>query len=338
MEKVRKFSILFILFVILSGSIHSPARADGSGQHRINIIKSNPCGKLTLKTGGTYTFPVATCEGYKGGSASINVPIREWDINPEYPFVNTPFFMGIGTYLGSLGIHFEPKTTAEWPGKVKITNYKTEVRLVPYKITGNFNGAISGDSSMGFFGRLYEELKSDNPRFEPLYVSSISDLDSTYYKEKTKSEAYIPGTDTAVLVLESSKSSYHAANPSEYKGEPAYRLTVTSHYMVEARASWSSYQFWIRKEVGEQTVCAPGPNSLGRYECFLNPGDFQWRGHYTTQTLYDWLWGDEQEKNGDTDWVPIRTVSTNLVRWPDGRNHDHIPLLVYQSQPLLQKP
>jgi len=42
--------------------------------------------------------------------------------------------------------------------------------------------------------------------------------------------------------------------------------------------------------------------------------------------------------NNNTGFVDIALIVTDKVRWPDGTIHDHIPVLIYQSQPLLQKP
>ena len=344
MKNFKWFSILFVVFVVLGGSMHSPAQASSAGQQIIHKIKNNPCGKLILNTGGTYSFPKAVCEGYKGRSASINVPVRGWDIKPEYPLVGVPFIVGIGIDPSSAGIDFNQKETITWPSKVKITNYKTEVRLVPYGVSGAFNGEIRGDSSMHlddiYRSNKYKGKFHADTSLTEINLSSISDLHSQYYSKTTKSNLYSPGIDTATLVLTAFSSSYHAADPSTYKGEPAYRLEVTSTYIIEARISWDYYQFWGRKEVGKKTVCVPGTNSWGFYECELNPGSYPtWRGHYITVPVYDYVWMEKhREENYESSWIPIKAVSTNLVRWPDHKNHDHIPILVYQSQPLLQKP
>jgi len=148
MSKHIRLSLLILLVVFVCGSYSSPAAAGHSGQQIIKVIKNNPCGTLKLKPGGPHSSPKANCSGYKGQSATINIPVRMWDISPDFPFVNVPFLVGMGSYLGSTGKNFESEGTIKWPGRVKITNYKTEVRLVPYRVTGAFNGKIRGDSSM----------------------------------------------------------------------------------------------------------------------------------------------------------------------------------------------
>jgi len=144
-------------------------------------------------------------------------------------------------------------------------------------------------------------------------------------------------TDKVVFSAFSSASSYNAKNPTTYKGEPAFRLEVTSEYLVQARASWDSYQEWVSVKVGEKTECRPGPNSSGNVECMAIVGGWWQPGHYVTVDIYDYQWGAVHDA-GSTDWVPVDVIDTNIVAWPDGSIHDHIPILIYQAQPILQKP
>ncbi|MCK4489141.1 MAG: hypothetical protein KAU23_02720, partial [Anaerolineales bacterium] len=214
-------------------------------------------------------------------------------------------------------------------------NYRTELRLSPVFVTGAFNGELSGDSSMTF-NNWYEGVLSPSGLVAHPELISLNELDK-FHSESIKNvygDFYNNGADTVVVLgLSALTSSYHAANPSTSHGEPAYRLGVSSYYLLEARATWSSYQEWEFKE--NVTVCSPGRNGEGLYECFLDPNDRTWRGHYTTVAIYDW--GNKVTGNQGP-WIPIKIVRTDKVRWPDGTIHDHIPILVYQSQPLLQKP
>lgn len=85
-------------------------------------------------------------------------------------------------------------------------------------------------------------------------------------------------------------------------------------------------------------VCRPGRNAEGLYDCILSPSGHYLNGHKETVTVDVYGWGGRQYGNKQGNPVDIVQVTTNLVRWPDGTIHDHIPILIYQSQPLLQKP
>ena len=123
-----------------------------------------------------------------------------------------------------------------------------------------------------------------------------------------------------------------------FKGEPAYRLGVTSRYILKAKASWDYYQEWefIRNDVKE--VCRPGRNAEGLYDCILNPGGHYLNGHTETVTTPVYGWGEKVRSDNFTKYVAVFYIETDKVRWPDGTIHDYIPILIYQSQPLLQKP
>ncbi len=350
-----RFSALIVLLVFLCGSLPSTARAGnnaGAGDNKLNQIRHNPCGSGVYDRGGTHSIPTFECSGWGGVGATINVLIREWRAGSEYPFVGDPFYLSTGVDLAGSYISTE-KNNITFNNQISFIGYKTEIRLVPIKVVSNwdFNGTFTYDPAMatweeGIPSRIIAE-NPPNPK-----VSSGADLYSKYYptvvitnndeKEYLVTAAdiapFLGGDDRKSLVVVASKSSYHAEDPSTYRGEPAYRLGVTAHYLIQAKASWKYYQEWVSKKVGEETVCRPGWNSAGMYECFLYPGDHYWYGHYVTETVYDYDWGDKQGSDGNTGWVNIGTVETDKVRWPDGTIHDHIPILIYQSQPLLQQP
>jgi hypothetical protein len=335
MNNKLRFSILFILLVYLCVSLPSTARAGnntGSGDHILRRIRFNPCnGDPGIYSGEGSSAMKVVCPGWKGSWAMIRVPLIGWDIAPEYPFVRVPFYLGIGA-SGILGADNLKKDTITFENQIRFIGYKTEVRLVPIKVTGDFNGLFSGDPSM-LLGAAYikDLIKTDDPLIAELDISSSSEFN--YHYSLVTENKYAPGVDTTHLAIISSSSSYHAVNPSTYRGEPAYRLGVTTYYMLEAKASWDSYEEWVEK--GDETVCRPGLNSTGMYECLLYPDDWYWTGHYVTRKTYEW---EKTEDKGGTRWVSIGTVYTDSVLWPDGTIHDHIPILVYQSQSLLQQP
>jgi hypothetical protein len=113
---------------------------------------------------------------------------------------------------------------------------------------------------------------------------------------------------------------------------------VTSRYILKAKASWDYYQEWIHEYSHDKHVCRPGRNAEGLFDCIQNPGGSYLNGHTVTVPVYISKWGDAVSSNNDTGYVDVYFIETNKVRWPDGTIHDHIPVLIYQSQPLLQKP
>lgn len=339
-----RFSALIVLLVFLCGSLPSTARAGnnaGAGDNKLNQIRHNPCGSGVYNRGGTHSIPTFECSGWGSVGATINVLIREWRAGSEYPFVGDPFYLSIGVDLAGRNISIE-KGNITFNNQIRFFGYKTEIRLVPIKVVSNwdFNGTFTYDSAMAAWEEgIPSRIIAENPPNPE--VSSAADLNSKYYpvvkKDDPKIAPYLGGVDKTSLVVITSMSSYHAEDPSTYRGEPAYRLGVSAHYLVQAQASWNYYQEWERVVVGERIVCRPGPNSAGAYECLAPNNGLYVPGHYTTETVYDYKWGDKQGE-GDTGWVSIATIETDKVRWPDGTIHDHVPILIYQSQPLLQQP
>jgi len=321
--------LLVVLCILFAGSMLPPitARADMSGGlKKLRQVKNHPCISYTYHPGNPYTLPYVSCLGRKSTTAFIHIPIRKMEIFPSYPLVHEIFHVAIGLDPDSAGGTFtSKKVTLQFKEKIKINGYHVEVRLVPLPISNNFNGKIYGDGSMAFHSPPVDD-QGDFPDF------SASGVDQLSYGNN-----YVDSTNvntTSLLGMSASMSSYHAADPVYFQGEPAYPLTATSAWRMEARAHWDSYQLWVYQ--GTYEVCAWGRNEYGWFECDVGDGDPWWEGRYVEVERYGW--GAKITNGMKTDWIPIVNVSTNLVRWPDGTVHDSYPLHVYQSQPLLQKP
>lgn len=333
-HQVRRITFVGII-TIICGLMASPVYAGknaGSGDGVLIAIKNNPCGNYSYSAGGLHSVPVATCAGHKGaGQASMQVLIRGWDIVPEYPIANVPFVLGVGIDPFSAGVYYQKKATLTYPNQIKFTGYRTELLLEPLVITSPYsiNGLLGFDSSVNF--NNWWNVQTMDPSFVgALKVYSASQLDN---------ESYPGGSDTFIFGLQGLTSSYHAVNPSTYKGEPAYRLGITSVYILSAKASWDYYQEWEVVDTVTKDVCRSGRNAEGLYDCVLTPGASFLNGHTIRVKTDIYGWGKVQDKNGGTTgYKSAYQITTDKVRWPDGTIHDHIPILVYQSQPLLQKP
>lgn len=279
----------------------------------------------------------------------IDVPVRTWTTNPDYPLAGVPFKIGIGVDQDSLRTQF-PSSDITFPNQIRFFGYTTEIRLVPVKsgssyFRWNFNGILDyGDSILYTPSKSTKDWYGVDLAVPSFYSDPIMSSASVFSHEYYPAEYIMVGdervpipTDKVVINAYSSMSSYHADNPTTFKGEPAYRLEVTSYYLVQARARWDSYQEWESVVVGERTECWPGPNSAGNIECMAIVGSWWQPGHYVTVDIYDYRWGPHIG-SGSSDWVTVDLIDTNKVAWPDGAIHDHIPILVYQTQPILQKP
>ena len=297
----------------------------------LNRIKNNPCGNFSYNEGGLHSVPLGTCFGYQGaGQSSIQVLIRGWDIEPDYPITGVPFVVGVGIDPLSAGLSFQPKAVATFPNQIRFIGYRTELMLEPILAAGPIalNGELTLDST-AYFNDVFDLQTMDPKLVAKTEVYSASSWKNIYYPG---------GNDTFKFGLLGLNSSYNAANPVIFKGEPAYRLGVTSRYVLKAKASWDYYQEWefIRNDVKE--VCRPGRNAEGLYDCILNPGGHYLNGHTETVTTPVYGWGEKVRSDNFTKYVAVFYIETDKVRWPDGTIHDHIPILIYQSQPLLQKP
>jgi hypothetical protein len=355
MKKSMRLSIPGILLILLGGFLPSAAHAGPSAQSgtaRLAQIKSNPCngGNEGSAGGGRTAF---LCNGWRGVQGMIDVPVRTWTTSPAYPLAGVPFKIGIGVDQDSLNTQF-PSSDITFPGEIRFFDYRTEIRLVPVKLGSgyfgwNFNGILDYDDSIFYTpsasARDWYGVDLAVPSFyeDPLMYSASHNPDNANYYPVLSGlvDGFFARDDTVIFSAYSSMSSYHADNPTTFKGEPAFRLEVTSYYLVQARARWDSYQKWERKKVGEKTECRPGPSSSGNIECMAIVGGWWQPGHYVTVDIYDYQWGASVPWNEVSDglnWVTVDSIDTNKVAWPDGSIHDHIPILIYQAQPILQKP
>jgi hypothetical protein len=350
MKQKMHFLVFIIIVTLLMGTLPSGSVQAGNnlgpGDAKLSQIKTYPCNTGTYYSGGVPTF---TCSGWTGTVSWISVPVSTWDISPEYPLVGVPFYIGIGS-----APLYRPGTNAAWSfssrdvtftNQIDFNGLRTEIRLVPVKQSTfpdwKYNGVLEYDySSMGY---MYGDLIN--------YLGDKLDPENIYDDPETKSASAISGTyypllpgwgvDTMKLQAYASMSSYHAGNPSLYRGEPAYRMEITTYYEVQARASWSSYRLWERFKVGTKNVCRPGPNGAGEFDCRRPVGNWYEPGHYVSEDVYGWRWGAPQNgKDEDFIWVTVGSgpIEVAKVYWPDGSLHDHFPILVYQSQPILQEP
>jgi len=244
-----------------------------------------------------------------------------WVTEPEYPMVGEPFYLGFEPYQGSADFSF-PFYNLIWNEKVRVNNFQVELKSVAIQPIPElaFNGVLAHDTSMDT--TITVKKKPAGAAEPPL--RSVDVWPTQYYEGQN--------IDTLMMSLFARKSSYHADGPTTFLGEPAYRLQVTSFYRIDARVSWKSYNYWQEEF---NTVCVPGPTGGGIYNCSLFDGT---PGHFTTVDNSHWGSPQGGYNPGKDGWQTIGFYSTNLVRWPDNRNHDHAPILVFQSQPLLQKP
>ena len=348
MNKTLRLLTLGILLTLLVGVLPSAAHAGPSAQvenPRLVQIKNNPCnGGREVSAGGGRTAYL--CNGWRGVQGMIDVPVKSWATSPDYPLVGVPFKIGIGVDQNYLRTQF-PSGDITFPNQIRFFGYRTEIRLVPIKsgsvfFRWKFNGILDYGDYV-----FYNNTESPQDWFgsELVVPSFYTDPDVAGVPSSHPDSDYYPSVgdenvkDSVIFSGYSPLSSYHTKNPTTYKGEPAFRLEVTSDYLVKARARWDSYQEWERVIIGERTECRPGPSSTGTYNCINPISVFPWYepGHNVTVDIVDYRWGPPTG-SGITDWVKTESINTNKVAWPDGSIHDHIPILIYQAQPILQKP
>lgn len=322
-------NLFMALFIFLAGTLlpSSTARADeDEGLKKLRQVQNHPCLSYIYQQGNSSTLPYVSCLGRKSTRATIYIPIRSITIHPPYPLVSETFHVAVGLDPESAGGSFNSKkVNLTFKNKLKINGYSIEVKLVPVPVMNRFNGEIQGDGSMAY----HAPPKGKKQTIPDLPVPSVKDLPYSAHYE------YIPGIQTtAQLGMSASMSSYHAEAPVYFQDEPAYPLSATSIWQLEARARWDSFQLWEYQ--GTYEVCVWGRNEYGWFECDVGDGDPWWEGHYIEVDRY--AWGNKMISPRSSDWVPVAEVATDLIRWPDGTMHDSYPLHVYQSQPLLQQP
>ncbi len=346
MNKTMRVLILIITVSLLIGTLPSTSALASSslasnnqtsvGQATLDQIKKHPCG-----TGKQVpnTVPLFVCSGYGGSPSWIKFPLRSWETSPAYPIANYPFYIALGTKAAPNYYRF-PSNRATYPNVVDIQGIKTEIRLTAIKQElnpindTNFNGMLelSPDGNMSTYShknlvhnRWHEEVE------EKLLIFDIPKPESATTKDYYETAGGV--IDTALLRAFSLNSSYFANNPTSFRGEPAYRVVIISYYKVHAKVSWQRHRFWEYLPDGTKTVCQPGQGS--GESCVTSSG---LAGHKVTETVYTWKWGDWHggEESG---WKDVGTgFKADSVLWPDGSIHDHIPILVYQSQPILTLP
>jgi len=351
MKYRSKFFVFIItvslLFYTLPSVSVQAGNNQGPGDVKLSQIKTNPCNTGNYYPGGVPTF---ACSGWTGTVSWISVPISTWKISPEYPMVGVPFNIGIGS-----APLYRPGTNAVWSfssrditftNQIQFNGLRTEIRIIPVKQNSffrwDFNGVLDYDfSTMSYMhgelaNYLGNELDPNKDVFNPPEPKSASDISASYFPILADK-----GVDTVLLRGYAMMSSFHATNSAIYKGEPAYRMEITSHYLVQARATWESYRLWERYKVGTRNVCRPGPNNAGNFDCLAPVGNWYEPGHYVTEDVYDWRWSAPViGKEEDWNWANVENglIEVDKVYWPDGTLRDHIPILVYQSYIGLTEP
>lgn len=316
--------LIILLAALVCGFAFSPALAGDSADQIIARVKNRPCGRgWNYDSGNAYNLPLFTCRSYQGVNARLNLLVRDWVVDPQYPFVGEHFFLGLEQYGNPNGYSF-PSRTIAWDKKIKIVGFQVKLRAVPVETTlSGFNGYFAHDPSITF-ATYWEKPTWLTEKETELSLTSGADI---------QEDRYPPGAkDTTVLALIAHNSSYHAGDSTTYQGEPAYRLEIHSTYLIEAKVSWDYYRKWINSF---EKRCIAGPNPLGEYDCSLSDGT---PGHEYLADTSHWDTSKKYDVGYQGKWKPVQLVETNLVRWPDNRYHDHLPILVFQSMPLLQKP
>ena len=351
MNKKLRILILIITVFLLIGTLPSTTALAGSrpassyqssGNAKFAEIKGNPCRSWNFIDGAV---PMFVCSGWTGAGSWITFPLRTWATEPQYPLANYPFYIALGTKAvprpGTSDNYQFPSRNITYPNQIDIRGLQTEIKLVAIKqelnsiLDTNFNGMIDysyGDNMSVYAGKLTNRWHDPvEEKFTELF--SPPDTESAASLEYYENAGGV--VDTFILRAFSLNSSYFADNPTTYRGEPAYRLAIFSYYQVQARVTWQDYRLWIREQVGWKTVCRAGTNSSGIFNCITSGGQL---GHEVTEEVYEWKWGPWQKK-GESAWTTVASKArVDSVIWPDGSIHDHIPLVVYQSQPLLTQP
>jgi hypothetical protein len=325
----RLRNLAAVLLALLAGTtlFLSTAQADiDEGLKKLRQIQNRPCLSYIYQPGNSTTLPHVSCLGRNSTRATIYIPIRSITVHPPYPLVGETFHVAVGLDPDSAGgVFTSRKVNLTYKDKLKVNGYAIQVRLAPVPVTNSFNGQLQGDGSMAY----HAPPRGKNQTIPELSVPGAGDLPySLHYQNDPDIQT------TAQLGMSASMSSYHAEAPVYFQDEPAYSLSATSVWRLEARARWDSYQLWEYQ--GTYEVCVWGRNEYGWFECDVGDGDPWWEGRYIEVDRY--AWGRKRISPSSSDWMPVAEVTTDLIRWPDGTVHDSYPLHVYQSQPLLQQP
>ncbi len=345
MKYKMRFPVFIIIVSILLGTLPSGSVQAGNnllpGDDKLEQIKDYPCVSGVLHEGGV---PYYTCQGWTGAESWITVPITTWETSPDYPIVGVPFLISLGSVPtirpGTGSVYSFSKNNVTFPGLIDIHGLKTEIRLIPIKgestfFSWNFNGVLDYDyDTMAFSVNEYRNYLGDKTEYPKIFgepnPQSASNFGIPYYPVMGNVD------DTMIIRAYATMSSYHAGNPSSYRGEPAYRMEIASHRQVQAQASWDSYRVWEQQFSHYKQVCRPGPSNAGVFECNASTSGYI-AGHYEEVSVYVYKWSAPRS-GGNGEWVNVMPINTSAVLWPDRTLYDHVPILVYQSQPILQEP
>ena len=117
MKSKLRFLLLISIASLLIGTLSSTTALaggnQGAGETKLEYIKNHPCGSYYLHEGNINWF---TCSGWAGAESWITIPLTYWETVPEYPFVNYPFYIGLGTRAeprpGTNATYYFPKRDA----------------------------------------------------------------------------------------------------------------------------------------------------------------------------------------------------------------------------------
>ena len=250
------FLFLAILSLILSTS---PAKAASAWA---DWIQNNPCsGGLYFNQGPDPSR--TTCWGIEGAWFAQSVPTPMMRTTPNYPLVGMPVVFEVGIFPNSLAVESSDSRTVTFSRAERFEGYRIETNFRPHEY-GTFG------TNMDFYGeRQFNVSPNDNFHSHACSDFSLPEIDTVWEMLNLCIGGYsglsivIPpgyaqyygGLDTTAGWLWgiSQASSYHGS--SSWESEPAYRLDVSSAWIISARALWDQHYSW--GIVGYDTQCRP---------------------------------------------------------------------------------
>jgi len=322
---------------VLLGSVLVPASSTASARSLStgvrDYLEAYPCSAFTLKQSPPEQV---ACTGYRGAQARISIPVPYIArVYPQYPVVGLPVILGTGWYPASFGHTSAPRRdliTAD----TRVIGYQVElmVRAVSFDQSGHnrlyknkergkalvvgYKETLGRPCSLStlvtvhkWFGGIKGEL------------CGIDHENKTGYKGPKSIHYEIAGAGEPDWFWGLSQVTPFRLGTTSWKGEPAFAVEISSQWLIFARSRWDKLE--QREKVDTIEECAWVTNPVtGINEWICQDVD-----------VYEW----KDYGAGEGPWRPLVQRISTWTLAPDRATFVKVyPLLIYQSQPLLQAP
>jgi len=331
-QSLLGITLALVLASIISGSGILLVRAKPSMVTFADFLNAYPCSTYRIKESPP---EVVECIGYQGAEAAIYIPVPYIArVYPSYPVVGLPVVLATGWHPGSFDQVSAPKRDIG-TDDVRVIGYQVEMMVRAAQFDKSGHNRLYKSKGQG--KRLavgHKETFSRPCSFTSLIKVSKKfgginkEICETDHSTKTgykgpESIYYEMGQGGADWFWGLSQVTPYHYGTTSWNGEPAFALEIASKWHIFGRSRWDKLEVWEVVDVEEKCTWVINPVT-GIIEKVCEDVD-----------IYGWA----DYGSGEGPWRPLAQRINTWTVAPDRATFvQEYPLLIYQSQPLLQAP